>query len=167
MFVRFLLLFVSAASAWAQSAHDARLQSYVHEALERNPRIHASLARYRAAQQKAPQVAGLPDPSVSLTNYVRSPETRVGPQTLMLQVQQRLPWFGKLSDRETQYRECVYNHWNVTQEKQPCIHKDGTCFTVLTSWVVRAAAARTLALPAPPPAPSPLYHPSTDNPPPS
>jgi len=100
MFVRLLLLYLSAASLWAQRPHDARLQSYIDEALERNPRIHASFARYRAAQQKAPQAAGMPDPTVSLTNYVRSPETRVGPQTLMLQVQQRLPWFGKLSDQE-------------------------------------------------------------------
>ena len=98
--VRILLLLIAASSLWAQPPADPRLESYVSEALERNPRIHASFARYRAAQQRAPQVAGLPDPSVSLTNYVRSPETRTGPQTLMLQIQQRLPWWGKLSDQE-------------------------------------------------------------------
>ncbi len=98
--VRGLLLLASAASLGAQGEDEARLRAYVAEALERHPTIQASFARYRAALQRAPQVAGLPDPTVSLTNYVRSPETRVGPQTLMLQIQQRLPWWGKLSDRE-------------------------------------------------------------------
>jgi len=37
---------------------------------------------------------------LNFTQYVRSPETRVGPQTAMLSLSQKLPWFGKLSDRE-------------------------------------------------------------------
>jgi len=44
-------------------------------------------------------MSALPDPVVGITEYVRTPETRVGPQTTMLSLPQRLPWFGKLSDQ--------------------------------------------------------------------
>jgi outer membrane protein TolC len=36
---------------------------------------------------------------VGITQFARSPETRVGPQDTMLSISQRFPWFGKLSDR--------------------------------------------------------------------
>ena len=49
---------------------------------------------------RLPQVSALPDPEFNITQYVRSPETRVGPQTTMLSISQRFPWFGKLSDQE-------------------------------------------------------------------
>jgi outer membrane protein TolC len=47
-----------------------------------------------------PQVSALPDPVLSITQYLRTPETRVGPQTTMFSLAQKFPWFGKLSDRE-------------------------------------------------------------------
>jgi cobalt-zinc-cadmium efflux system outer membrane protein len=77
-----------------------QLQSYIVEALERNPAVRESFAGYQGALQRLPQVSSLPDPMVNLTQYLRSPETRVGPQTTMLTISQTLPWFGKLSDKE-------------------------------------------------------------------
>ena len=47
-----------------------------------------------------PQVAALPDPLLELTQFARTPETRVGPQTTALSISQRFPWFGKLNDRK-------------------------------------------------------------------
>lgn len=79
---------------------DSQLQGYIDEALDRNPGIRQSFALYRAALQKMPQVSSLPDPMLSLTQYIRSPETRVGPQTTSFTLSQKLPWFGKLSDME-------------------------------------------------------------------
>ena len=79
---------------------DAQLEGYIGEALDRNPGIRQSFARYQSALQRLPQVSSLPDPILNLTQYIRSPETRVGPQTTMLSLSQKLPWFGKLSDRE-------------------------------------------------------------------
>ena len=58
----------------------ADLRAYVSEALERNPTALGSLARFRAARQRVPQVTALPDPVVSFTQALRSVETRVGPQ---------------------------------------------------------------------------------------
>ena len=100
------LVLVSVGSLWAQQtslqslpdfhAENPRLEEYVREALERNPRLHESLARYRAALQRPPQVVALPDPMLGFTQQVRSVETRVGPQLNSFMVSQKLPWFGKL-----------------------------------------------------------------------
>ena len=89
---------VSAASEY--SAGDAQLAGYIEEALSRNPGILQSFARYRSALQRLPQASSLPDPILNFTQYIRSPETRVGPQTTMLSFSQKFPWFGKLSDKE-------------------------------------------------------------------
>ncbi|MBI1354663.1 MAG: hypothetical protein GC160_09975 [Acidobacteria bacterium] len=72
------------------------LEELIEQALERNPSIQEAFARYRAAAQKAPQVTGLPDPQIGLTQYARSPETRVGPQSTMVSISQRFPWLSKL-----------------------------------------------------------------------
>jgi outer membrane protein TolC len=37
---------------------------------------------------------------LGFAQYLRTPETRVGPQTTMLTLSQQFPWFGKLSDKE-------------------------------------------------------------------
>ena len=79
---------------------DPQLALYLEQALDRNPAVRQSFARYRAALQRLPQVSALPDPVLGFTRFFRSPETRVGPQTTMLTLSQRFPWFGKLSDRE-------------------------------------------------------------------
>jgi cobalt-zinc-cadmium efflux system outer membrane protein len=82
------------------SVDDPQLAGYIQQALDRNPGIRQSFAQYQAALQKMPQVSSLPDPMLSLTEYIRSPETRVGPQTTSLTLSQKFPWFGKLSDME-------------------------------------------------------------------
>ena len=51
------------------------LRAYVTAAVESNPEILESRARYEAARQRAPQVAALPDPVVSFTQALRSVET--------------------------------------------------------------------------------------------
>ena len=73
-----------------------QLSRYIREALDQNPRIREALSRYRASLQRVPQVSTLPDPVLVYTQFVRSVETRVGPQVNALTVSQKLPWFGKL-----------------------------------------------------------------------
>jgi outer membrane protein TolC len=72
------------------------LRSYVELALRRNPGILESWALYRSELQKIPQATALPDPMLSYTQFVRSVETRVGPQLNIVAISQRFPWFGKL-----------------------------------------------------------------------
>lgn len=76
------------------------LRDLVAEVLLRNPDLARARREAVAAELKAPQVGTLPDPMASLTGFLSSPETRVGPQELTLNLSQRLPWFGKLALRE-------------------------------------------------------------------
>lgn len=86
--------------AQTYSTHgEAALAGYIEQAIERNPALSESVARYRAALQRIPQVTSLPDPMLDVRNDIRPPETRVGPQMIMLSISQQLPWFGKLDER--------------------------------------------------------------------
>jgi len=79
----------------ADAITDPGLGGLVREVLERNPAIATAAARTRAARQQAPQARALPDPMVGVAAYLSTPETRVGPQTVMGSLSQRFPWFGK------------------------------------------------------------------------
>lgn len=79
---------------------DPGLNVLIVEALERNPGASQAFARYRASLQRLPQVSALPDPMLAFTNYLRTPETRVGSQTNGMTLSQQIPWFGTLSARE-------------------------------------------------------------------
>lgn len=97
-----LLLMIASASGQQVSYSDlgdARLKELIETALENNPGVRRSFGEYQAALQRIPQVTTLPDPMLGITQFARSPETRVGPQNTMLSISQRFPWFGKLSDR--------------------------------------------------------------------
>ena len=103
MRIRIALVLLATASAAAQSYStngDEQLAGYIARAVENNPVVRESFARHRSALQRLPQVSALPDPMIGVTQFARTPETRVGPQTTMLSISQRLPWFGKLSDQE-------------------------------------------------------------------
>lgn len=82
------------------SLSDPSLRELVGQVLARNPRIAAGQARARAARLQAPQAKALPDPMLAATGFGATPETRVGPQTIMGTLSQRFPWFGKLGLRE-------------------------------------------------------------------
>ena len=78
---------------------NATLAALIGEALEGNPRIQGVLLEYRAAQSRVPQAAALPNPTLSFTQHVRGPQTRVGPQFSSVSLSQAFPWFGTLADR--------------------------------------------------------------------
>jgi cobalt-zinc-cadmium efflux system outer membrane protein len=76
------------------------LAELARQVLERNPELARLRALARAASERPPQAGSLPDPMVGLTAYLQTPETRVGPQLLLISLSQKLPWFGKLGLRE-------------------------------------------------------------------
>ena len=78
---------------------DERLAALIDEALQNNPGIRMAFADYQAALHRVPQAASLPDPRLSVTQFTRSIETRVGPQRRMLSVSQDIPGFGKRAAR--------------------------------------------------------------------
>ncbi len=98
-FCALLLLAVGASAQTYSSNNDARLREFIEEALDRNPGVRESFLRYQAGLQRIPQVTSLPDPMLGVTQFARTPETRVGPQTTVLSLSQKFPWFGKLSDQ--------------------------------------------------------------------
>jgi outer membrane protein TolC len=76
------------------------LNDLARDVLERNPDLARARREAVAAELRAPQVRSLPDPMATLTPFLASPQTRVGPQQLTAAVSQRLPWFGTLALRE-------------------------------------------------------------------
>lgn len=79
---------------------DSQLRALVAETLDRNPAVAGALARARAAEHRASNAAVLPDPVVGITAFLKSPETRTGPQILTLNLLQSLPWLSKLDLEE-------------------------------------------------------------------
>jgi outer membrane protein TolC len=88
----------SASSAKRQVAlSDGKLASYIARALEQNAELEASYQRYRARVLAIAPARRLPEPVVSFGVFVRSVETRVGPQLARVSLQQSFPWPSKLS----------------------------------------------------------------------
>jgi outer membrane protein TolC len=90
----------SAADEIVSSVDDVRLRLLLEEVLERNPRLARLEAEAAASAQRAPQVKALPDPTASLTWFLMSPQTRVGPLQATINISQSLPWFGTLGLEE-------------------------------------------------------------------
>jgi len=78
------------------SVADVKLRLLLEEILDRNPRLARLEAEAAAVEQRTPQVKALPNPTATLTWFVMSPETRVGPQRAAINLTQQLPWFGTL-----------------------------------------------------------------------
>lgn len=64
-----------------------------------NAGLKSQFQQWRATLQKIPQVTALPDPKLNYGYFIRSVETRVGPQNHRVGVSQMFPWFGKLKLR--------------------------------------------------------------------
>ena len=65
-------------------------------AVERNPKLKVALAKWQATIEKYPQVTALADPMLVYSYFIRSVETRVGPQRHRLGFSQSLPYPGTL-----------------------------------------------------------------------
>ncbi len=90
----------SAADEIVAALNDGKLRLLLEEVLERNPKLARLRAEATAVEQRAPQVKALPNPTASLTWFLLTPQTRVGPQRTAINIAQRLPWFGTLKLEE-------------------------------------------------------------------
>ncbi len=79
----------------AESSLDVLLQ---YAALN-NAGLKAAFHQWKASLERIPQVTALPDPKLNYGYFVRSVETRVGPQNHRVGIAQMFPWFGKLKLR--------------------------------------------------------------------
>ncbi len=68
------------------------VDSYVAYALERHPAMRAAFLRWRAAVHSIARARSLPEPTLHFAVFLRSVETRVGPQQARVRLEQSLPW---------------------------------------------------------------------------
>lgn len=79
------------------AAFDRGLGGYLAHAVRENPELHASFERWRASVHRVARQRRLPEPTLSFAYFVRSVETRVGPQLARVSLQQTFPWPSKLA----------------------------------------------------------------------
>ena len=77
-------------------AETLELPSLIQTAVERSPKVKAAKARWRATIEQYPQVTTLPDPMFMYGYFLRSVETRVGPQRHRVSFSQAFPYPGTL-----------------------------------------------------------------------
>ena len=77
-------------------AETLELPSLIQIAVERSPKIKAAKARWQATIEQYPQVTALPDPMFMYGYFLRSVETRVGPQRHRVSFSQSFPYPGTL-----------------------------------------------------------------------
>ena len=77
-------------------AETLELPSLIRVAVERNPKVSAAKARWQATIEQYPQVTALPDPMFMYGYFLRSVETRVGPQRHRVSFSQAFPYPGTL-----------------------------------------------------------------------
>ncbi len=78
---------------------DETLATLIDDALRHNRAIRSAEWQKVAAREGIAAATALPDPSLQLSGFLRGSQTRVGPQIAGIAVTQRLPWFGKLTDK--------------------------------------------------------------------
>ena len=72
------------------------LPRLIQHAYENNPQMRVARSEWQAAIAKLPQITSLPDPMVMAGYYLRSVETRVGPQHARASISQSFPYPGTL-----------------------------------------------------------------------
>lgn len=77
------------------------LDSLLKMAVDNNPELKALQLEYEAAIEKKDQVSQLPNPEIGAGVPILRPETRLGPQIVMVGAKQMFPWFGTLKSKES------------------------------------------------------------------
>jgi outer membrane protein TolC len=81
----------------SQEAAAQQLQNYIDTAIANNAGLKATFESYQARKQTVRPAGTLPDSKLTYVHFIRSVETRVGPQEHKLGIAQSFPWFGTLS----------------------------------------------------------------------
>lgn len=76
------------------------LDSLLQLVVDNNTQLKSIELEYQAVLEKKNQVNQLPNPQVGVGIPVLRPETRLGPQMVMVSATQMFPWFGTLKSKE-------------------------------------------------------------------
>lgn len=99
---------------------NAGLPDYLAFAALNNAGLKAAYHRWRAAMDKIPQARALPDPRLNYGYFIRSVETRVGPQQHRIGASQSFPWIGKRGlrgDVATREAHALYQEFEAAKLK--------------------------------------------------
>ncbi|MDB4459119.1 TolC family protein [bacterium] len=106
------------ATSVGEAYANASLDQLVAHALEHNGAINAAHRQWEASLEKVPQARSWPDPKLNYGVFMRSVETRVGPQQHKIGIMQPIPWFGLLKAAERRASAeaaAAYAHVKTTQ----------------------------------------------------
>lgn len=98
------------------AAEGPDLADWLGRAQGANAGLRSAGERYQAAVERIGQAGALPDPTLQVTYFAESIQTRTGPQETVFLLSQRLPWFGTLASRrgaasaEAEAVQAVYQH---------------------------------------------------------
>ena len=87
-----IILFIALLAAHTGSGQS--IDSLYRLAVEQNPELKASYARFEGALNRVTQRQALPDAKLSLGYFISPIETRLGPQQARLSLNQQFPWWG-------------------------------------------------------------------------
>lgn len=76
------------------------LHQLLKTAFANNPELASKRHSYEALKKQVPAASALPNPTIQITEFVESVQTRTGPQERAFVFSQKLPWFGKLDKKE-------------------------------------------------------------------
>jgi outer membrane protein TolC len=93
--MKILIIYIGVLAAAAAGGQDS-LSHYLMIAARNNPVVLQQYDAYRAALEKVPQVASLPDPALTMGIFLSPMELVGGNQVADLQLMQMFPWFGTL-----------------------------------------------------------------------
>lgn len=93
--ILFLLWSCTTLNCWAQP-----LDSLFQLAVENNLRLQALSLEYQALLSREDQVSKLPNTTVGVGAPILRPETRLGPQVVMVSASQMFPWFGSFDAKK-------------------------------------------------------------------
>ncbi len=74
---------------------EASLDDLIRFALANNPEIQVVHMQAHALEAREPQVRALDDPMLMTTTFLEPIQTAAGPQDVILNLSQKIPWFGK------------------------------------------------------------------------
>ncbi len=83
-----------------QNTNAQSLDTLLQLVVEHNPQLKSLQLEYEAELLKQDQVSQLPNPEIGVGVPILKPETRLGPQMMMVSVSQMFPWFGTLKSKE-------------------------------------------------------------------
>jgi outer membrane protein TolC len=106
-----------------------QLNHYLQQAAQNNPELKAQFREYLAALQQVPQVTTLPDPEAAFGYFIRSTETRVGPQQARVGLTQMFPWFGTLGARGDAATQMAKARFETFQES-----RNSLFFNIKKTW---------------------------------